>query len=89
MGEGQEGKGRTAVQIKEHQQKVLDSIEFSGLNPEVRREVQQLIRKEADVFSVVDSDIDNTTSTQMEIKLQYEPQSNSIITLFQNHCMLN
>ena len=40
------------------------------LNLEQRREVQQLITREADVFSVVDSDIGNITSTQMEIKKQ-------------------
>ena len=60
----------TAVEIKEHQHKVLDSIDSPGLNPEERREVQQLTIREADVFSVVDSDIGNITSTQMEIKLQ-------------------
>ena len=70
MGEEQENKDRTAGEIKEHQQKVLDSIDLSGLNPEERREVQQLITREADVFSVVDFDIGNITSTQMEIKLQ-------------------
>ena len=43
---------------------------MSGLNPEERREVQQLITREADIFSVVDSDISNITLTQMEIKLQ-------------------
>ena len=59
-----------AVEIKEHQQKVLDSIDLSGLNLEQRREVQQLITREADVFSVVDSDIGNITSTQMKIKKQ-------------------
>ena len=70
MGEEQENKDRTAGEIKEHQQKVLDSIDLSGLNPEERREVQQLITREADVFSDVDFDIGNITSTQMEIKLQ-------------------
>ena len=70
MGEERENKDRKAVEIKEHQQKVLDNIEFSGLNSEERQEVQQLITREADVFSVVDSDIGNITSTQMEIKLQ-------------------
>ena len=48
----------------------MDSIDLSGLNPEERREVQQLITRETDVISVVDSDIGNITSTQMEIKLQ-------------------
>ena len=70
MGEEQENKDRTAGEIKEHQQKVLDSIDLSGLNPEERRKVQQLITREADVFSVVDFDIGNITSTHMEIKLQ-------------------
>ena len=57
-------------QQKEHQQKVLDGIDLSGLNPEERQEVQQLIATEADIFSVVDSYIANITLTQMEIKLQ-------------------
>ena len=70
MGEERENKDRKAADIKEHQQKVLDNIEFSGLNPEERQEVQQLITREADIFSVVDSDIGNITSTQMEIKFQ-------------------
>ena len=68
MGEEQEKRDRTAVEIKEHQQKVLDSIDASGLNPEKIPEVQQSITREADVFSFVDSDIGNITSTQMEIK---------------------
>ena len=70
MGEEQENKDRTAVEIKKSQQKVLDSIDFSRLNQEERREVQQFITREADRFSVVDSDIGNITSTQIEIKLQ-------------------
>ena len=70
MEEEQVSNDMTAVQIKEHQQKVLDSIDLSGLNLEERRELQQLITREADVFSVVDSDIGNIISTQMEIKLQ-------------------
>ena len=47
----------TTVEIKEHQQKVLDSIDISGFNPEERQEVQQLITREADVFSIIDFDI--------------------------------
>ena len=35
-----------------------------------RQEVQQLITKEADIFSVIDSGTGNITSTQMEIKLK-------------------
>ena len=47
----------------------MDNIEFSGVNPEERQEVQQLITRKEDVFSVVDSDFGNITSTRMEIKL--------------------
>ena len=68
MGEEQEKKDRTAVDIKEHQQKVLDSIDASELNPEEIPEVQQSITREADVLSVVNSDIGNIASTQMETK---------------------
>ena len=60
----------TAVEIDEHQQKFLDNIDLSGLNLEEWREVQQLITREADVISVVDSDIGYITPTQKEIKLQ-------------------
>ena len=63
-------KDMEVVEIKEYQQKVLNNIDFSGLNPEERWKVQQLMIREADVFSVVNSDISNITSTQMEIKLQ-------------------
>ena len=70
MEEEQRNNDMTAVETKEHQQKVLDSIDLSGLNPEERQEVQQLKTKEADVFSVIDTDIGNITSIQMEIKLQ-------------------
>ena len=63
-------KDMEVVEIKEYQQKVLNNIDLSGLNPEERWKVQQLIIREADVFSVVNSDISNITSTQMEIKLQ-------------------
>ena len=48
----------------------MDTIDLSGLNSEERQEVQQLITREADVFSVVHSDIGNITWTQMEVKLQ-------------------
>ena len=72
MEEEQGNNDMTAVEIIEHQQKVLDSIVLSGLNPEKRREVQQLITREADIFSVIDSDIGNIISTQMEIKPQDE-----------------
>ena len=70
MEEEQGNNDMTAVEVIEHQQKVLDSIVLPGLNPEKRREVQQLITREADVFSVTDSDIGKITSTQMEIKPQ-------------------
>ena len=60
MEEGQENKDMVAVEIKEHQ-KVLDSFDLSGLNTEERREIQQLITREADGFSVVASDIGNIT----------------------------
>ena len=40
MGEEQENKDKTWVKIKGNQQKVMDSIDLSGLNPEERREVQ-------------------------------------------------
>ena len=63
-------KDMEVVEIKEYQQKVLNNIDFSGLNPEERWKVQQLMIREADVFSVVNSDFSNITSTQMEIKLQ-------------------
>lgn len=63
-------KDMEVVEIKEYQQKVLNNIDFSGFNPEERWKVQQLMIREADVFSVVNSDISNITSTQMEIKLQ-------------------
>ena len=63
-------KDMEVVEIKEYQQKVLNNIDLSGLNPEERWKVQQLITREADVFSAVDSGISNITSTQMEIKLQ-------------------
>ena len=69
MEEKQENKDMTAVEIKERQQKVLDSIDLCGLNPEERQEVQQLITRETDV---VDSDTGYITSTEMEIKLQDE-----------------
>ena len=72
MEEEQGNNDATVAEIKEHRQKVLHSIDLSGLNPEERREVQQLITREANVFSVADSDIGNITSTQMEIKLQDE-----------------
>ena len=57
MEEEQGNKDMTTVEIKEHQQKVLDSIDISGFNPEERQEVQQLITREADVFSIIDFDI--------------------------------
>ena len=72
MEEEQGNKDMTAVEIKEHQQKVLDGIDLSGLNSEERLEVQQLITREPNVFSVVDSDIGNITLTRMEIKLQHK-----------------
>ena len=43
---------------------------MSWLNPEEKRDVQQLITRKADVSSVVGSDTGNITSTEMEIKLQ-------------------
>ena len=64
MEERQENKDMVAVEIKEHQ-KVLDSFDLSGLNTEERREIQQLITREADGFSVVASDIGNITWTQI------------------------
>ena len=70
MEEEQGSNDMIAVKIKEHQQKVLDSINLSGLKPEERREVQQLIKREVDVFSVVGSDIGSITLTEMQIKLQ-------------------
>ena len=60
------------IEINEHQQKLLNSIDLSGLSPEERRADQQLIPRNANVFSVVDSHIANITSTQMEIKLQHK-----------------
>ena len=72
MEEEQGNNDATVTEIKEHRQIVLHSIDLSGLNPEERPEVQQLITREANVFSVADSDIGNITSTQMEIKLQDE-----------------
>ena len=57
MEEEQGNKDMTTVEIKEHQQKILDSIDISGFNPEERQEVQQLITREADVFSIIDFDI--------------------------------
>ena len=57
MEEEQGNKDMTIVEIKEHQQKILDSIDISGFNPEERQEVQQLITREADVFSITDFDI--------------------------------
>ena len=57
MEEEQGNKDMTTVEIKEHQQKILDSIDISGFNPEERQEVQQLITREADVFSITDFDI--------------------------------
>ena len=70
MEEEQGNKDMTMVEIKEHQQKVLDRIDLPGLNPQERRKVQQLITREEDVFSVFDSDIGNITLTQMETELQ-------------------
>ena len=57
MEEEQGNKDMTTVEIKEHQQKILDSIDISGFNPEERQEVRQLITREADVFSITDFDI--------------------------------
>ena len=37
--EEQRNNDMTAVEIKEHQQKVFDNIDLSGLNPEQRREL--------------------------------------------------
>ena len=62
----------TRIEINEPQQKLLNSIDLSGLSPEERRADQQLIPRNATVFSVVDSHIANITSTQMEIKLQHK-----------------
>ena len=57
-------------EIIEHQQEVLDSTDLSEFNPEKRREVQQLITRKADVFSIVDFDICSSTLIQMDIMLQ-------------------
>ena len=65
-----ENNDMTPVEIKEHRQKVSDSIDLSGVNPEERWEVQQLITKKADIFSIIHSDFGNITPTQMEMKLQ-------------------
>ena len=40
----------TVIEIKTHQQNVLDSIDLSGLNPEEGREIQQLITRNVDYF---------------------------------------
>ena len=48
----------------------MDSIDLSGFNPEDQGEVQQLITREADVYSIADFDICSSTSVQLEIKLQ-------------------
>ena len=56
-------------EIKEHQSKVLDQIDLSGLNPKQRQMVEQMFIQEAAAFSVEDSDIGNVTSTSMDIKL--------------------
>ena len=57
------------IKIKEHQRKVLDQIDISGLNPKQRQVVEQMLIQEAAAFSVEDSNIGNVTSTSMGIKL--------------------
>ena len=57
------------IKIKEHQRKVLDQIDLSGLNPKQRQMVELMLIQEAAAFSVEDSDIGNVTSTSMDIKL--------------------
>ena len=57
------------IKIKEHQRKVLDQIDLSGLNPKQTQIGEQMLIQEAAAFSVGDSDIGNATSTSMAIKL--------------------
>ena len=45
------------IKIKEHQRKVLDQIDLSGLHPKPRQMVEQMLIQEAAAFSVEDSDI--------------------------------
>ena len=47
----------------------MDQIDLSGLNPEQRQMVEQMIMQEAVSFSVKDLNIGNVTSTSMDIKL--------------------
>ena len=56
------------IKIKEHQRKVLDQIDLSGLNPKQRQMAEQMLIQEAAAFSVEDSNIENVKSTCMDIK---------------------
>ena len=57
------------IKIKEHQRKVMDQIDLSGLNPKQRQMVEQMLIQVAAALSVEDSDIANVTFTSMYIKL--------------------
>ena len=53
----------------QHQQKVLEKIDLSGLTCDQKEQVRALIKEESSVFSIDDDDIGNVTSRQMEIDL--------------------
>ena len=57
------------IKIKEHQRKLLDQIDLSGLNPNQMQMAEQMLIQEAAAFSVGDSNVGNVTSTCMDIKL--------------------
>ena len=55
---------------REHQQRVVNSIDLSGLTTAEREKVRTTLREESDVFAADDDDIGNADTVKLQIKVK-------------------
>ena len=73
----------------QHQLKVLEKIDLSGLTCDQREHVRALIKEESSVFSVGDDDICNVTFTKWTFTSMTKLHYSKTIILSQQPCMTN
>lgn len=64
------GKVNVSRKQREHQQKVINSIDLSGLTSKQRESVREVLRDESDVFSVEEDDIGDVKDSAMRIRVK-------------------
>lgn len=59
----------TDEEKKEHQERVVNAVDLSGLPTHQRKQVREMLREEWEAFSVNEDDVGNVTALKMKISL--------------------